>query len=114
MRDILEVCLRGANKTKIVYSTNLNFSRLEKYLGLLLNLGFVVAEDEPARSVVYRTTSAGLDFLDGCLRMQRSLEKVSVKSHARALTLAVLGCLGAAFCCDFVEAFLGCLGAVFC
>lgn len=78
MRDILEACLKGAHKTKIVYGTNLNFSRLEKYLGLLLNLGFVVAEDEPGRSVVYRTTRAGLDFLNGCLRTQKSLEKVSV------------------------------------
>jgi predicted transcriptional regulator len=79
MRDILETCLKGANKTQIVYSTNLNFSRLKKYLGLLLNLGFVAAESESAKSVVYRTTRAGLNFLNGCLKAQKSLEKLSVE-----------------------------------
>ncbi len=77
MRDILKACLKGANKTKIVYGTNLNFSRLEKYLGLLLHLGFVVAEIEPERSSIYRITRPGLNFLNGCLRMQKSSKKVS-------------------------------------
>ena len=76
MRDILEICMKGANKTKIVYAANLNFSRLERYLGMLLSLGFVAAEDDPAGSVVYRTTKAGMDFLCGCLKMQESLRKL--------------------------------------
>ena len=77
MRDILEVCLKSANKTKIVYSTNLNFSRLERYLRLLLNLGFVAIEDKPKRSIVYRTTERGLNFVKGCLKTQEILEKVA-------------------------------------
>lgn len=77
MRDILEACLRGANKTKIVYRSNLNFSRLEKYLELLLNLGFISVVDEPERNVAYRTTDAGLNFINGCLKMQKNLEKGS-------------------------------------
>jgi len=83
MRDILEACLRGVNKTRIVYRANLNFSRLERYLGLLLGLGFVVEEDDPAGSVVYRTTRAGLDFVNGCLRMQKSLRSVPVELKSR-------------------------------
>jgi len=73
MRDVLDICLRGASKTKIVYGANLNFPRLEKHLGMLLSLGFVAEEDAPSGSVVYRTTEAGMDFLNGCLRMQKSL-----------------------------------------
>ena len=46
IRDVLEVCLGGACKTKIVYRANLNFSRLDRYLGLLLGLGFLAAEDD--------------------------------------------------------------------
>jgi predicted transcriptional regulator len=118
MRDILEACLKGANKTKIVYRTNLNFCRSEKYLGLLLNLGFVVAENEPETSVVYRTTGAGLDFLSGCLRMQKSLENVPAGRRAQAPALAVLGCFSAVLCYGFAQAFLGdflsCFSAVFC
>jgi predicted transcriptional regulator len=78
MRDILEVCLKGANKTKIVYGANLNFSRLERFLGTLLSFGFVSEEDDPAASAVYRTTRAGMDFLGGCLKAQKDLGNMSV------------------------------------
>jgi predicted transcriptional regulator len=79
MRDVLEVCLRGANKTKIVYSANLNFSRVEKFLGMLKSLGFLAEENVPGRSLVYRTTEAGVSFLDGCLKMENSLIDARVK-----------------------------------
>jgi len=79
MRDVLEVCLRGANKTKIVYGANLNFSRVEKFLGMLESLGFLVGENVPGRSLVYRTTEAGVSFLHGCLKMENSLMDASVK-----------------------------------
>jgi predicted transcriptional regulator len=81
MRDVLEVCLSGANKTKIVYSANLNFSRAEKFLGMLESLGFLVGENVPGRSLVYRTTEAGVSFLDGCLKMENSLTDTSVKKR---------------------------------
>lgn len=79
MRDILEVCLKGANKTKIVYQANLNFSRLERYLEILLTLGFVAKEDDPTRSIIFRTTKAGMNFLSGCLKMQKCLEKMPIE-----------------------------------
>lgn len=81
MRDVLEVCLRGASKTRIVYRANLNFTRLNKYLGMLLSLGYVVEEDVPSRSVVYRTTKAGKIFLNGCLKMQNKSGRVGKKSR---------------------------------
>jgi predicted transcriptional regulator len=81
MRDVLEVCLRGANKTKIVYGANLNFSRVEKFLGMLKSLGFLAEENDPNRSVVYRTTEAGVSFFDGCLKMENSLIDASVKKR---------------------------------
>lgn len=79
MCDVMRVCLRGASKTKIVYNANLNFTRLSKYLCMLLSLGFVVEEDVPGRSVVYRTTKAGIGFLKGCLKMQNTLGRVDVR-----------------------------------
>jgi predicted transcriptional regulator len=77
MRDILEVCQKGANKTKIVYNSNLNFCRLEKYLRLLLSLGFVAVEEKSGRSIAYKTTKAGLNFVSGFSKTQEILEKVS-------------------------------------
>jgi predicted transcriptional regulator len=82
IRDVLEVCLGGASKTRIVYRANLNFSRLDRYLGLLLGLGFLAAEDDGSGGVVYRTTGAGRDFLNGCLRVEGGLEKRVVKVKA--------------------------------
>ncbi len=71
MRDVLEICLKGASKTKIVYSANLNFSRLWRYLGILSSLGFVVVEYGRDGSLVYRTTKAGIDFLNRCSKMRK-------------------------------------------
>lgn len=67
MCDILEICLDGANKTRIVYGVNLNFSRMNKYLNMLSGLGFLdlnVAYERSVPSVVYKTTKAGKDFRD--------------------------------------------------
>lgn len=83
MRDVLEVCLRGASKTKIVYKANLNFTRLNKYLGMLLSLGFVAEDDDPAGSVVYKTTEAGVSFLKGCFRMQGRFKGVRFKGRGK-------------------------------
>jgi predicted transcriptional regulator len=64
MYVILRVCLGGAVcKTKIVYDANLNFSRLKRYLVLLLNMGYLVEENNPSKKVVYRTTKAGRLFI---------------------------------------------------
>jgi predicted transcriptional regulator len=56
MRDVLEVCLGGVNKTRIVYGANLNFTRLNRYLRVLLGLGLLVKEVRADGSVFYRTT----------------------------------------------------------
>ncbi|MEM3442915.1 MAG: winged helix-turn-helix domain-containing protein, partial [Candidatus Bathyarchaeia archaeon] len=76
IRDVLEVCLSGASKTRIVYRANLNFSRLERYLGLLLGLGWLAVEVDASGGVVFRTTEGGREFLNGCLRAKglRGLE----------------------------------------
>ena len=76
MRDVLKACLRGANKTKIVYGTNLNFSRLERYLKTLLGLGFVVEENDSSGSVMYKTTQAGIEFFNRCLKNRKGFGKV--------------------------------------
>lgn len=50
MYVILRVCLGGAAcKTKIVYDANLNFIRLKRYLNLLLNMGYLVEENDPSK-----------------------------------------------------------------
>jgi len=57
--DILTVALNGANKTRIVYRANLNFTRFHKYFSELLDKGLIVRADEGE----YRTTDKGRRFL---------------------------------------------------
>jgi hypothetical protein len=45
-------------------------------------LGFLAAEDDGSGGVVYRTTGAGRDFLNGCLRVEGGFEKRVVKVKA--------------------------------
>jgi predicted transcriptional regulator len=75
MRDVLNVCMRSANKTRIVYSANLNFSRLNRYLHVLLSLGFLAEKTEVDGSIYYRTTPAGVYFAEGCTNIEKMREK---------------------------------------
>ena len=94
MYVILRVCLSGAAcKTKIVYDANLNFTRLNKYLSTLLSLGFVElsivyrGKNNPALNVLYKTSKAGVRFLNDCLNMQEMLGEVSGKRKVRVKPL---------------------------
>jgi predicted transcriptional regulator len=75
MRDVLQVCLKGVNKTRIVYYANLNFPRLNRYLRVLSGLGFLVKEVRVDGSVLYRTTPAGVYFFEGCSNIEGMGEK---------------------------------------
>jgi len=54
----LEAAEKGSIKTKIMYSANLSFKLLEKYLGAALSMGFVQRE-----SSTYILTEKGVRFL---------------------------------------------------
>ena len=85
MHDVLEVCLRDVNKTRIVYYANLNFPRLNRYLRVLLGLGFLGEEVRADGSVFYRTTPAGVYFLEGCSNIERMGEKAGDKRCKRVV-----------------------------
>jgi predicted transcriptional regulator len=55
---ILEVAVSGATKTRIMYTANLSFKLLEKYLDKIVNLGFLEAHDS-----CYIITEQGFSFL---------------------------------------------------
>ena len=56
--DILSVTLKGAKKTQIVDTANLNFTRVEEYLPLLMDKELITNMDRE-----YKTTEKGRDFL---------------------------------------------------
>jgi predicted transcriptional regulator len=41
-RSLLQVCENGANKTKMVYQTDMNFKSAESHIGVLIEAGDVV------------------------------------------------------------------------
>ena len=73
MMDILDQALTGANKTKIMYRANLNFSRFERYFRELSKKGLIEVIDDPDASVVYKTTERGRELLRVLMKAEKLL-----------------------------------------
>lgn len=59
--QILDICISGASKTRIVYQANLNFRTVNPYIELLSKNGLIEASQ--GQIVVYKTTQKGLKML---------------------------------------------------
>ena len=61
--DMLKVGETGAGKTEIMYSANMSYRQIQKYLGYLISQGLIdqIKMDNP--SVTYRVTDSGLKLL---------------------------------------------------
>jgi predicted transcriptional regulator len=73
--DILDICVKGANKTKIVYQANLNFKMVNIYLDILTNDGLLDLDKD--QSKLYVTTNKGKDLLKDLKQIYNKLEKYS-------------------------------------
>ncbi len=63
MADMLKVGENGAGKTKIMYSANMSYSQIQKYLGYLMAQGFIDRMQMGNPSVTYQVTDSGLKLL---------------------------------------------------
>jgi predicted transcriptional regulator len=61
--DMLRVGETGAGKTEIMYSANLSYSQIQKYLDYLVNQGFVSKVDMDNTMIAYQVTESGLKLL---------------------------------------------------
>ncbi|PIU56717.1 MAG: hypothetical protein COS87_01305 [Chloroflexi bacterium CG07_land_8_20_14_0_80_45_17] len=61
--DMLKVGENGAGKTEIMYSANMSYSQIQKYLGFLLSHGFINKVEVGNPVVTYRVTDKGLGLL---------------------------------------------------
>ncbi len=68
---ILNICINGASKTRIVYQANLNFRTVNPYLDLLTKNGLIDVKTE--QTVIYKTTPKGLDLLDNFRQIESEL-----------------------------------------
>ena len=69
--QILDICAKGASKTRIVYQANLNFRTINPYLDLLTKNGLINVKKE--QTIIYETTPRGLDLLDNFKQIQNQL-----------------------------------------
>lgn len=61
--DMLEVGENGAGKTEIMYSANMSYRQIQKYLGFLVANGFIDKMKMGNPSVTYQITDNGLRLL---------------------------------------------------
>ena len=61
--DMLRVGENGAGKTEIMYSANMSYSQIQKYLGFLMSHGFITKMKMGNPSVTYHVTESGLKLL---------------------------------------------------
>lgn len=60
--QILDVCVPGASKTRIVYQANLNFRTVNPYMDLLIKNELL--KIEKGKTTSYRTTEKGRGLLN--------------------------------------------------
>lgn len=58
--EILDICLEGANKTRIVYQVNLNFRTVNSYLDMLIKNSMIEVSGDAKK--IYRTTEKGKEL----------------------------------------------------
>jgi predicted transcriptional regulator len=61
--DMLRVGENGAGKTEIMYSANMSYAQIQKYLGFLLSHGFINKVKMGNPSVTYQVTNKGGELL---------------------------------------------------
>lgn len=61
--DMLRVGENGAGKTEIMYSANMSYAQIQKYLGFLLSHGFINKVKMGNPAVTYQVTDKGGELL---------------------------------------------------
>ena len=61
--DMLRVGENGAGKTEIMYSVNMSYSQIQKYLGFLISHGFIDRLEVGNPAVTYQVTEKGQGLL---------------------------------------------------
>ena len=60
---MLRVGEKGAGKTEIMYTANMSYSQIQKYLDYLVNQGFIHKVNMDNTMTAYRVTESGLKLL---------------------------------------------------
>ena len=80
IRDMLKVGENGAGKTEIMYSANMSYSQIQKYLSFLISHGFIDKVEVGNPIVTYQVTDQGLRLLKSIDTVLEVLEFEDVAS----------------------------------
>jgi predicted transcriptional regulator len=72
--DMLRVGENGAGKTEIMYSANMSYSQIQKYLDYLVNQGFILKVNMDNTMIAYQVTDTGLKLLKAIDSLMAMLE----------------------------------------
>jgi predicted transcriptional regulator len=72
--DMLRVGENGAGKTEIMYTANLSYLQIQKYLDYLVNQGFVNKINLDNTMIAYQVTENGLKLLKTIDTLMQMLE----------------------------------------
>jgi predicted transcriptional regulator len=72
--EILDICMNGASKTRIVYQANLNFRTVNPYIDILIEKELI--ETEQGRMRLYHTTERGMNLLNEINRIHNALSEL--------------------------------------
>jgi predicted transcriptional regulator len=72
--DMLKVGENGAGKTEIMYSANMSYAQIQKYLGFLLSHGFINKVEVGNPIVTYQVTDKGGELLKNIDSIMEVLE----------------------------------------
>jgi predicted transcriptional regulator len=72
--DMLRVGENGAGKTEIMYTANMSYSQIQKYLDYLVNQGFINKVNMDNTLVAYQVTDSGLKLLKAIDTLMNMLE----------------------------------------
>jgi predicted transcriptional regulator len=70
--QILDICSKGATKTRIVYQANLNFKTVNPYIDLLIEKGLL--DLQRGQNKVYMTTKRGSELIESFRSIQTEIE----------------------------------------
>ncbi len=78
--DMLRVGENGAGKTEIMYTANMSYSQIQKYLDYLMNQGFINKVNMDNTMVAYQVTDNGLKLLRAIDTLMEMLESAKSES----------------------------------
>lgn len=78
--DMLRVGENGAGKTEIMYTANMSYSQIQKYLDYLVNQGFINKVNMDNTMIAYQVTDSGLQLLKTIDTLMEMLESAGSKS----------------------------------